>query len=1674
MANTKKTVFKILKILGKIILGILIFLLLVILFIRSPWGQNIIKDKFINSISKKTGTEIRLDRIFVQFNGDIQVDNLYVEDQKGDTLIYSESLNADIPFLPIIKGNSFSLNSLEWKNAKARIYREDSISGFNYEFLLEAMAASDTTASSTPADTTASPMKIDLGDFNLQDIDLSYRDEVTGIDTKANFKQLQASFLETDLEQMNFRLKEVLLSDANVAFYQTRNVPSSNEEETPLPILGVENLKLQRVKAQYASVGDTIQAGININDFSVADADFNLKDSIIGISSIDLKNSAIDLEMKSPSATTQNTPENTNFEWPGWKIDISETNLENNHFGYVVDDAIASAEFNPNYIVLDSLDFSSNQIAYERGQAQLKVEKLHLREASGLAVQELQFEALLSNTEMKLQDLTAAINSNRLAGNAQLQFADINDLINKPETASLQANLSNIRLQLREIYRFQPDLRNNEYFRAVASAPVSGAIRINGKLDNLSVNPVNLNWRNTRINGSGTLLNATDPDRLAFNFPKVDFRTHRNDLLYFVKESDLGISLPEDMRLQGSFRGNTTDISTTSNLVTSEGSVAIDGTFTSGEKLAFDSTIQGDSIALGKLLQNEALGNMDITIKATGSGSNVENLNADLNSRISSFTYNGYQFENIDINGKLENGKGPVNLIYQDANLDMEAQTTVRLDSVSPRMDFTIYLDGADLGALGITQQTIKTGFTLEGWYEGNASQYEVEADIIDGVAVYNNKTYLLGSFESHAFVTEDTTAVNIKNRILNLDLQSNASPIAFTQAINRHFKRYVTENYQEDSIINPVNLKLNAKISEAPILNKVFIPNLEELDTVNIDVDFREKDRELDAFVDLPSVKYMGSQIDSLKLEMFSDNTDLNFDFGFKALTAGPLAIKRTQLDGGVVNRKLQLEFSSMYENDTLAHVNSELNFQGDTLKFHVEPNRLILNKNPWNIADNNLISYDTGYLHFQDFRLFRNGQEMMVSNNAPESDKESLKLAFNNFKLAALLNYLNPENQLAQGNLNGEVVLEEPFGETGLLADMQINQFRVMEVDLNTLSLKGNSAGFNNYDFEMMLKGGAVDLDLTGAYVAAEPSAELDMNLDINEFQMQALKGFTLGAVKDGSGSFSGNIKLQGTVVEPEYSGNLQFNQASFNVAMLNSEFNLPNETLRIDTNGAYFDNFNIQDSNGNAFVLNGEIITESLLNPGFNLDLQAKNFQLLNSTEEDNDLFYGKAIVDVDAKITGDLNLPIVNADLTINENTDFTYVIPETEMQIKDRDGVVIFVNKENPDDILTQTEEESYVVSGYDIYTRVRVDEDAVFRVILNESTGDKFQVQGEGDLIYNMYPNGRMSLSGVYDINDGFYEMSLYNLVKRRFDIADGSRVSWSGDPFDAKMDVRAIYRVETSASSLMATRISGMAPQEQGSFKNDYPFLVYLNVDGELTEPKITFSLDMPQDEQGAGGGQIYGQIQQLNNQEAELNKQVFSLLVLNRFFPSSSSGAEGGTLAVARDNLNNALSDQLNMLSSRILGDSGVQLNFDVDSFTDYQGETPEDRTQLNINAQKAFMEDRLVVQVGSEVDIQGGNTPGQESSPLIGTVSIAYLLDEQGVWRIKGFRRNQFENVIDGQLIISGISLIFTKEFNKFKELFEKAVVEEANKQQENKKEQEAEAASNNDKATRDEEN
>lgn len=45
------------------------------------------------------------------------------------------------------------------------------------------------------------------------------------------------------------------------------------------------------------------------------------------------------------------------------------------------------------------------------------------------------------------------------------------------------------------------------------------------------------------------------------------------------------------------------------------------------------------------------------------------------------------------------------------------------------------------------------------------------------------------------------------------------------------------------------------------------------------------------------------------------------------------------------------------------------------------------------------------------------------------------------------------------------------------------------------------------------------------------------------------------------------------------------------------------------------------------------------------------------------------------------------------------------------------------------------------------------------------------------------------------------------------------------------------------------------------------------------------------------------------------------------------------GGTSAIARDNVNKVLSGQINAFSDKVFGKSGFEVDFDLDSFTDYQ---------------------------------------------------------------------------------------------------------------------------------------
>ena len=172
---------------------------------------------------------------------------------------------------------------------------------------------------------------------------------------------------------------------------------------------------------------------------------------------------------------------------------------------------------------------------------------------------------------------------------------------------------------------------------------------------------------------------------------------------------------------------------------------------------------------------------------------------------------------------------------------------------------------------------------------------------------------------------------------------------------------------------------------------------------------------------------------------------------------------------------------------------------------------------------------------------------------------------------------------------------------------------------------------------------------------------------------------------------------------------------------------------------------------------------------------------------------------------------------------------------------------------------------------------------------------------------------------------------------------------------------------------------------------------------------------------------------------------------MVLNRFYPTSGSdGSSGGAISIAKNNVNKVLSNELTSISSKLLGNTGFELGFDLDSFEDYESGTAESRTQLNISASKKLFNDRLIVTAGSAVDVEGSASSSETETPLIGNVTLEYLLNEKGTYRLKGFRKQEYQNIIDGQLIITGVAFIFNREFNKFSQLFNPLRKKDSNKE------------------------
>lgn len=1622
---------------------LLVLFLGLVLFIRSSWGQDLIINKIINYVSDKTGTEIAISKLFVTFSGDIQLEGLYLEDKKGDTLLFSNLLEADIAFTPLLFENTLELDNLDWRGVTARIIRHEEDTNFNFTFLQEALVTKDSGAEPEIAE----PFKLAIGNITLKDFNVLYNDAFLGIDSKIKCDDLFLEVDEIDLEAMHFLVDNLEIYNSQLHYKQTKVLPTNeNDATTQLPYISMDKFRIENVEANYGSTPDKLQVNTFLKEFSlntfkadIVNATYEFEDFRLNNSNISLK--IDEVKRAQDSIADQGT---SDMVWPALSIAASEIEMENNTLHYGRENTkTTKGVFNPNDISLKNFHFKAHDLKYEPKLANLNVEALSFLEKSGFLLQNMTFESSLGDTTSKLENFSFLTANSSITGAVTMNYTSIDQVFNDQREVQLEVNVPKIKFGLEDAFYFQPTLASSVYFGQAKQHAFEGQLFAKGTLDKIKLDNARLQWGDlSSVALAGTMANPTNLESLSFDLGKLNGITSRSDLLLFVSEEDLSIAIPKELNLKATAKGTLQDFVAQATVKVPEGMAQLNGNIKFQNSFDFKGTLAIDSLKLDKLLKNEEFGGLSLTADGSVSATSLSTLNADFITNISRFQYNGYDYENIAANGKVDNGKGTLTVDYKDKNLDFSTAIAMQLDTTNYDVQVELDLKGADLQALKITTNGIKVRAGANVLFKGTPEDFELRSTLSDGLAVLDNIQYMTDDIKLVAHLDSTATHLDISSGFLNGNLDANSSPEKITSALKQQLRSYFSEGREPQAETDSVRVEINAKLTPEPILTEVFLKGLQQLDTVTLNAKFDGISKNLNAALNAPSAQYGTSILDSLKISLNGDANDLNFYAEVGGMKYSPVQIKKSFFQGRLKNRELFLDFRSLYENEESVHLSAEMSLQKDTVLLHINPMELTFNKKKWSIPDDNKISFAKDYLFFENMVLTRENEKMELTGTVPEIQKDHLGLLFKNFRLQNLLSFFNPDEALASGVLQGSLILENPYGATGLVTDLSIDEFALLGNPIGQLTIDATSSSFSKYTIGMALKDGGIDLELNGNYTATEQGANFDIDVDLQRLETQFIQGFFPEKIAQAKGYLSGNLKLGGTSNDPLYEGQISFHETALEVVPLNVTFKIDTETLSFDETKILVDQFDIQDGNGNLLALDGTIGTKTLSNPSFDLSFETENFNLVNSTEEDNELFYGIVSADADMQISGNLALPKVQGKTRIRKGTELNYVVPERQLDIQERDGVVIFVNRENPGDILTGNEKEEtpITIRGVDIDMALEIAEEVVFNIILDKRTDDRLQVQGEANLNLNLDPNGAIGLIGNYKLSSGFYQTNLYNLVSRKFDIKSGSTITWLGDPLDAKLDVTAIYEVKTSPAPLMAGTTSGVDTGLAPVYQDKTPFLVYLNIKGNVLQPSLSFDLDIPEDSKGELDAGVYGKIQQLNEQESELNKQVFSLLAFNVFFPSTGSdGSSGGAQTIARNNLNQVLSSGLNSFSEKVFGNSGFELDFDLDSFTDYRGDTAQDRTQLSINAKNRFFNDRLIVTVGSAVDVDGSAQVAQQETPVIGNVSLEYLLTKNGKYRLKGYQRNEYANIIDGNLIVSGIAFIFNREFNAFSELF-----------------------------------
>jgi hypothetical protein len=344
----KKIVAKILRIFFTIVGSIILLNIILFLLFSIPFVQKRAADFALGKLQPILGTELGLRGIRIKLFNSVELQGLYVGDQRQDTLLYIDKLSVQFSARDLLS-NNVSAHRVRLENLTANVYRDSLDAPFNFQFIIDVFVKEkDTTVVKTP-----SPWHIVVNDLVLRNGILRYN-ILSEPETPGQF-----NVNHFDVHNFNFRAKA-----------DFRNPQDMNFDIILLSLLEKKSgIKLNDFNGRIVGAGSVLSSNafnINVNNsfFSLSNARFDTDSKDFSLSA-EGEADPQDIHIFVPQFDHFEHPISLNLDVHGQLPEIQLTTLNfvygddtNIHLSASIDDVLA---FDSSNLSIDISSFSISQ-----------------------------------------------------------------------------------------------------------------------------------------------------------------------------------------------------------------------------------------------------------------------------------------------------------------------------------------------------------------------------------------------------------------------------------------------------------------------------------------------------------------------------------------------------------------------------------------------------------------------------------------------------------------------------------------------------------------------------------------------------------------------------------------------------------------------------------------------------------------------------------------------------------------------------------------------------------------------------------------------------------------------------------------------------------------------------------------------------------------------------------------------------------------------------------------------------------------------------------------------------------------------------------------------------------------------------------------------------------------